>query len=75
MPSRRVDLGADRSNRIPFRLWPMSRVVRATGPDPSNPLPCPSEDRIEASDRIAQRGAWSTLDTKWELKFETDERS
>jgi hypothetical protein len=29
-----------------------------------NKSPCPSEDGIEASDRIAQSGVCSTLDTK-----------
>ena len=35
---------------------------------PSSPLPCPSEDRIEASDRVAQEGVCSTLDTKRRAK-------
>jgi hypothetical protein len=44
----------------------MRRAVRGLPvPDPSNPLPSPSEENgTDASDRVAQRGVCSTLDTK-----------
>jgi hypothetical protein len=42
---------------------------------PSNPLPCPSEGRIEGSDRVAQKECAAYLIPSWELKFDNSKRS